>query len=81
MLDNRQIVGKCSQCGGVVSLPKVWMSVNRPVPTCERCHAVVDETAHLPVVETIPVHAMKVALTGTRRFCCKTLHQCAVVFR
>lgn len=55
MNGDRRPVGKCSCCGGVVSLPVAWWSVNRPVPTCERCGAVADETDPLPVVKTRPV--------------------------
>jgi hypothetical protein len=51
-LDNRPI-GKCSQCGGIVSVPTYFHSVNRPLPTCERCGAVADETSNLPVIKTI----------------------------
>lgn len=49
---NRRIIGKCSQCGGVVSVETVYWSVNRPVPSCEQCSAVADETAGLPVIPT-----------------------------
>ena len=47
---DRKIVGKCSECGGVVSLPLVSHSVVRPVPTCEKCGATADVTANLPVI-------------------------------
>lgn len=49
---NRQPIGRCSQCGGVVSTPRSFYSVNRPVPECESCGAVADEAANLPVVPT-----------------------------
>lgn len=52
---DRKPIGKCSQCGGVVSVPTVFWSVNRPVPSCERCGAVADEAAGLPVIPTTPV--------------------------
>jgi hypothetical protein len=48
-------IGRCSECGGVVSIPTVWHSVSRPVPSCEACGAVADETSHLPVIPTKPV--------------------------
>lgn len=32
-------IGNCSLCGGRVSLPEHWMSVNPPVPCCESCGA------------------------------------------
>ena len=47
MNGNNRPVGKCSQCGGVVSVPRIWHGVNRPVPTCERCGAGEDEAASL----------------------------------
>lgn len=53
---NRKPIGKCSQCGGIVSVPEAWMSVNRPVPTCEKCGAVADETQNLPTIKTKPVN-------------------------
>lgn len=52
---NRKVVGKCSICGGVVSVPTVIWSVVPPVPTCESCGAVMDQTANLPTVPMRPV--------------------------
>lgn len=52
---NNAVIGKCSRCGGPVSVPKIWWGVNRPVARCERCGAVADETANLPVIPTIPM--------------------------
>ena len=36
---NEHEVGRCSNCGGAVVLPESFMSVRKPVPTCERCGA------------------------------------------
>ena len=47
---NNRLIGKCSQCGGVVSIPNVWWSVNRPFAKCEKCGAVAKNT--LPIIET-----------------------------
>lgn len=47
-------VGKCGACGGVVSVPCVFWSVNRPVPQCESCGRFADETARLPVMPMLP---------------------------
>ncbi len=47
---DKRPVGKCGLCGGVVSITTISMSVNRPVPTCEKCGAVADEAANLPTV-------------------------------
>ena len=35
----KQVIGKCSCCGGRVVLPTAWLSVIPPVPTCESCGA------------------------------------------
>lgn len=43
-----RIIGKCSLCGGDVTLPEVWMGVKPPVPTCEKCGAV--EDSNKPVI-------------------------------
>lgn len=56
---NRRPIGKCSRCGGVVSIPIVFHSVKRPVPTCENCGAVANEAANLPVIETTPSKPMR----------------------
>lgn len=31
--------GKCSLCGGTVSVPTMWMGIYPPVPTCQSCAA------------------------------------------
>lgn len=49
---NRRPVGKCSCCGGVVSVPTVYMSVCRPPVSCESCGAVADPARNLPVIKT-----------------------------
>lgn len=54
---NVRVVGKCGRCGGRVVLPRVWMSVEPPVPTCEDCGAQVDQTAHLPTLPMKPTSA------------------------
>ena len=33
-------VGRCSLCGGRVSMPDHWMSIVPPGPTCDACGAV-----------------------------------------
>lgn len=56
-------VGKCSNCGGIVSypnLPKVWMGVQRPLPACEECGAIKDESEGLPIIKTIKKEDMQV---------------------
>lgn len=52
---NRRPIGRCSECGGVVSLPEYWMGVNRPLPTCESCGRVANEANYL----NLPIIPMK----------------------
>jgi uncharacterized Zn finger protein len=47
---NRRVVGKCSRCGGVVSIPTLIHMVGRVRASCESCGAVADETAGLPTI-------------------------------
>jgi len=67
---NRRIIGKCGICGAVVSVPTIIHSVKRPVPTCERCGAVADETASLPVIPMLPRYNVRewTADNKSRRF-------------
>lgn len=51
---NNRPVGRCGECGGIVSLPIYFHSVNRPVPTCESCGAVEDTAARLPKLPMKP---------------------------
>lgn len=51
---NNRPIGKCSICGGVVSLPVSYMSVFPPVPTCEKCGATEDRAARLPIIPMVP---------------------------
>ena len=50
---NTEVVGKCSNCGGLVCVPVVWHGVNKPPATCQDCGAVEDISANLPVIPTI----------------------------
>lgn len=47
-------VGRCGECGGVVTTPRVWYGVQRAPQTCESCGAVVDEAASLPPMKMRP---------------------------
>jgi len=49
-----RVVGKCSICGGRVTVPDVWMGINPPIPQCENCYAFEDTTKDLPVVPMKP---------------------------
>jgi hypothetical protein len=64
MFSNLKIVGRCSLCGGVVSVPFVSWSVGRVLPTCEECGATLDETANRP---TLPMRRR--ATAGDARKC------------
>lgn len=40
MVDNNSIiVGTCGICSGPVTVPRIYHSTQRPVPTCEHCGA------------------------------------------
>lgn len=56
MVNNSQVVGTCSLCGGDVVLPVVFWSVAPPPPTCTRCGAQAAAPA-LPVIPMTPVPA------------------------
>jgi len=52
---NTQVVGRCSQCGGLVTVPLVWHGVVPPTPTCASCGAVESgDAAPLPVIPLGP---------------------------
>lgn len=51
---NEKAVGKCSLCGGLVTVPTVFWSVVPPTPTCQKCGAVMDVAATLPTVPMKP---------------------------
>ena len=37
---NTQVIGKCSRCGDLVTLPYIWSGVTPPRASCSRCHAI-----------------------------------------
>lgn len=45
-------VGTCSLCKGPVQLPKTWMGILPPVPTCGKCGAIKEES-YGPVTTTV----------------------------
>lgn len=53
-MSNKRIVGKCGHCGGIVTVPTMWHSVNPPIPECESCGAQVDQTANMPTLPMKP---------------------------
>ncbi len=60
----KKIIGNCSHCGGPVSVPIHYMSVNPPIPECDSCGAQADNTAHLP---TIPMKPRTFAVEHVQR--------------
>ena len=46
------VMGTCSICGGAVTVPKIWMGVVPPTPTCARCGAY----AAPPTLPVIPMY-------------------------
>jgi len=46
------VVGTCSLCGGAVTVPSVFWSVNAPIPTCIKCGAT--QKQKLPTIEMEP---------------------------
>lgn len=48
-----QTVGTCGECGGRVSVPRVWMGLVPPIPTCESCGAT-KKQPHGPKIEMDP---------------------------
>ena len=49
---SRHVIGKCSICGGLVTLPEYHHSVTPPVPKCKKCGAVAD---NLPTIPMTPI--------------------------
>ena len=45
----KQVVGRCSQCGGEVTVPSIWHGVEAPKASCSRCHAI-QSNQHLPII-------------------------------
>lgn len=62
-LDNSTVIGRCSCCGGLVTVPSIWMSVVPPVPTCEACGATSDVNDKLPVIPMKPTKRYTISTT------------------
>jgi hypothetical protein len=55
-----KIVGKCGNCGGLVSVPTAWLGAYPPIPRCQACGAA--QKDNRPVLEmnkATPVEAKK----------------------
>jgi len=46
-------IGTCSECGGRVTIPRIWMSVIPAIPSCEHCGAIPAEP-HGPIIKMKP---------------------------
>lgn len=69
-----RILGKCSICGGQVTVPSSWLGILPPTPTCQSCGAEAENPG--PV---IPMRPKKERLHG-RSVCpacgCEGKHFC-----
>lgn len=63
MSPNNTVIGRCSYCGGLVTVPSIWMSVVPPVPTCEACGATADVNDKLPVLPMKPAKRYTISTT------------------
>lgn len=53
MFPNEQVIGRCSICGGEVTVPVMWWGVIPPTPTCSKCGATEAKAAG-PVIPMVP---------------------------
>ncbi len=49
---SKQVIGRCSECLGLVTVPEYWMGIYPPVPTCESCGA--RKKDDLPIIDMDP---------------------------
>lgn len=55
---NERVIGKCSLCGGPVTVPIVWHGINMPLPACKHCGATHHAEDSLP---TLPMRQSGIA--------------------
>lgn len=48
-----KVIGRCSECGGQVEVPEVWMGIYPPIPECRSCGAKASNDV-LPVIRMAP---------------------------
>jgi len=60
-----KIIGTCSECGGAVTLPRTWMGMTPPNPTCRDCGAV--RVDHGPVIQMKPRGEQPTPRRGRRK--------------
>lgn len=54
-----KIIGKCSLCGGKVTIPDVWWGIYPPDETCSSCGAVSDRLPEIKMKRINPIDADK----------------------
>ncbi len=60
-----RVIGSCSLCGGSVSIPTMWWSVEPPVPTCDSCYARAQPQG--PVIPMVKDSRLEDQLESARR--------------
>lgn len=55
---NDTVVGSCSVCGGSVMIPRLWLGVVPPTPTCRSCGAT-KRAPKPPVIDMQPRRTWK----------------------
>jgi len=45
-----RVMGTCSKCGGMVTIPTIWHGIYPPTPSCRGCGAT-PKNAHGPVIQ------------------------------
>lgn len=70
----KRAIGKCSLCGGRVTVPTIWLGVIPPTPTCESCGAVAETPG--PVIPMRPKKARPYGPGRCQACGCHGLHYC-----
>lgn len=53
---NARVVGRCSLCGGLVTVPELWWGITPPPKTCNNCGAIAQDHFYenLPIIPMEP---------------------------
>ncbi len=68
------IIGKCSICGGQVTVPESWLGIFPPTPTCRSCGAEAENRG--PVIPMRPKGAKRKHTRGCPDCGCVGHHFC-----
>lgn len=60
-----QVIGTCSLCGGPVQIPRNWMGVSEPEPSCGKCGASKAQP-NGPVIEMRPKGPWQIDRSGAK---------------